>query len=433
MKPLDTDGSLRRFQIAGYVSLIAMVGVFGGWSALTVVNGAVIAPATIAAESNTKKIQHKEGGIVRKILVEDGDRVEAGQDLAILDDTETRAELGIVDSLLVENLAKRARLEAQRDDAAAIEFPAELIARRSEPSVAKIMRGQLRLFESRLAAINGKKEQLEQQIGQISDQISGLEAQIAAKQRQIALVKEELVGLQGLLKKGLVANGRVLALQREQARLEGETGELVASKAEAGSKIGETKIQILQIGEEDRAQSLADLRDAESKIAEYRERKIATAARLDRMSIKSPIAGDVYQLAIHTIGGVIAPGETLMLIVPEADELVLQAQVLPQSIDRVRMGQRARVRFPAFNSRFTPEVEAEVVQVSADTSRIDQNSPAFYAVRLRILPGQLTMLDGGKLKPGMPAEAFILTAAQTPLSYLLKPLTDQIAHAFREK
>ena len=431
MTPLNTDSSLRRFQIIGYISIVVMVGVFGGWSVLTLINSAVIASATIVAESNTKKIQHMEGGIVRKILVKDGDRVEAGIDLVILDDTDTKAELGIVESLLTENIAKRARLEAQRDNTTAIEFPIELNA--SEPEVARIMQGQKRLFESRLAAINGKLEQLNQQIDQITEQVSGLEAQITAKERQIALIKDELIDLKGLQKKGLVANSRILAMEREQANLEGGRGELIASKASAAAKIGEVKLQVLQVSEEDRAQSLSDLREAEGKIAEYRERKLAAAARLGRMSIKAPITGDIYQVAVHTIGGVISPAEVLMLIVPEADELILQAQVLPQSIDRIAVGQRANVRFPAFNARLTPEIGAEVTQISADTSRADQNSPPFYVVRLRIPAEELAKLDGKKLKTGMPAEAFIQTEAQTPITYLLKPLMDQIAHTFREQ
>lgn len=433
MKALNTDRSLRRFQIAGYVSLFAMAGIFGGWAALASIHGAVIAPATIIAESNTKRIQHKEGGIVRKILVKDGDRVEEAQDLIILDDTETKAELGIVDAMLIEEVAKRSRLEAQRDGFVSVEFPPELAARQDEADMARIMLGQLRLFKARLAGINGKKEQLNQQIGQITEQIEGMQAQVAAQERQIKLIGDELVGLHDLFKKGLVAKSRVLALEREQARIEGALGELIASKAEAASKIGETKLQILQLDEEDSTQSLTELREVEGRIAEFRERKLAAAARLSRVVIKAPLTGDVYQLAVHTIGGVIQPAETLMLIAPEADELVLQAQIAPQNIDQIEVGQAARVRFSAFNSRLTPEVGAEVTHVAADTSREDQNSPPFYAVRLRIPPEELAKLEGQKLKPGMPAEAFIQTSSRSPLSYLLRPLTDQIAHTFRER
>jgi len=433
MNPLKTDSSLRQFQIAGYLSIFVMAGIFGGWAAFASINGAVIAPATIVAESSTKKIQHKEGGIVQKILVKNGDRVEGGRILVVLDDTESKAELGIVDSLLVEEVAKRARLEAQRDGLASVEFPPELSLRRKEPDTARIMLGQLKLFAARTAGIDGKKEQLGQQIGQISEQIEGVRAQISAQERQIKLIGDELVGLHGLYEKGLVAKSRVLVMEREKARIEGELGELIAAKAGAASKIGEIKLQILQLDEEDSTQSLTELREVEGRIAEFRERKLASAARLSRMAIKAPLTGDVYQLAVHTIGGVIQPAETLMLIAPEADELVLEAHIAPQNIDQIEVGQYARVRFSAFDSRLTPEVGAEVTHVAADTSRDDENSPPSYAVRLRIPTEELAKLKGQKLRPGMPAEAFIQTSARSPLSYLLKPMVDQIAHTFRER
>ncbi len=327
---------------------------------------------------------------------------------------------------------RRARLEAQRDRASAIIFPAEVIARADEPGVAAIMAGQTKLFNARLQAIIGKKEQLNQQIGQLTEQIGGLESQKIAKEKQLTLISAELTDLKDLQSKGLVPVSRVLAMDRETARLDGERGELVASKASAEARIAEVKVQILQIDEEDLSQTLTDLREIEGKVAELKERKLAIASRLERMVIKSPITGDVYQLAVHTIGGVIGPGEPIMLIVPEADELILQAQVMPQDIDKVRPGQIAHIRFPAFNSRLTPEVAAEVTQISADTSRTDASSPPFYSVRLMISAKELAKLGSNKLKPGMPAEAFIQTEAQTPLTYFLKPLTDQFAHALRE-
>jgi HlyD family secretion protein len=432
MNPINTNSSLRRFQVFGFLSVLVMGGVVGGWATFSELNGAVIAPATIMVESYSKKIQHKEGGIVGDIRVKDGDRVEIGQALVILDNTETKSELTIIDGLLDEALAKRARLEAQRDRASAIIFPAEVIARANEPGVAAIMAGQTKLFNARLQAIIGKKEQLNQQIGQLTEQIGGLESQKVAKEKQLVLISAELTDLKDLQSKGLVPVSRVLAMDRETARLDGERGELVASKASAEARIAEVKVQILQIDEEDLSQTLTDLREIEGKVAELKERKLAIASRLERMVIKSPITGDVYQLAVHTIGGVIGPGEPIMLIVPEADELILQAQVMPQDIDQVRPGQIAHIRFPAFNSRLTPEVAAEVTQISADTSRTDASSPPFYSVRLMISAKELDKLGTNKLKPGMPAEAFIQTEAQTPLTYFLKPLTDQFAHALRE-
>ena len=432
MQPINTNSSLRRFQVVGFLSVLLMVGVVGGWANFTELNGAVIAPATIMVESYSKKVQHKEGGIVGEIRVKDGDRVEMGQALIVLDNSETKSELTIIDGLLDEALAKRARLEAQRDLASAIIFPPEVLARAGEPGVAAIMAGQTKLFNARLQAVVGKKDQLTQQIGQLTEQIGGLESQRISKEKQLNLISAELIDLKDLQSKGLVPVSRVMAMDRETARLDGERGELVASKASAEARIAEVKVQILQIDEEDLSQTLTELRDIEGKVAELKERKLAAASRLERMVIKSPITGDVYQLAVHTVGGVIGPGEPLMLIVPEADELILQAQVMPQDIAKVRTGQIAHIRFPAFNSRLTPEVAAAVTQISADTSRIDASSPPFYSVRLMISATELAKLGSNKLKPGMPAEAFIQTEAQTPMTYFLKPLTDQFAHALRE-
>ncbi|MGA7267040.1 MAG: HlyD family type I secretion periplasmic adaptor subunit [Aestuariivirga sp.] len=433
MKSLNTAKSLRRFQIAGYVSVFLAVGVLGGWSAFASIHGAVIAPATIVVESNTKRIQHRDGGIVDAILVKDGDHVEAGQDLVVLDSTDNVAELGIIDSVLSEELAKRARLEAERDEAAEVVFPEQLVSRQNDPDIAKLMIGQQKLFAAKRATIQGKVEQLKQQIGQIDEQVQGILAQADAKERQIKLIGEELVGLLDLQAKGLVPNTRVLAMQRERARLEGERGELIATKASAESRVGEVKLQILQIREETLSETLAQLRETEARIAELNERRVSIKTRLERTTIRAPISGAVYQLSVHTVGGVITPAETLMLIVPESDDLVLQAQVPPSQIDRVTLGQTARVRFSAFDTRVTPEIGAEVTHVAADVSRVDANSPPFYMVQLKIPATELALLGDNRLRPGMPAEAFIQTGARTPLSYMVKPLFDQIAHSWRER
>jgi HlyD family secretion protein len=432
MANIDTNRSLKRILAAGYASMFLVVGAGGAWAVMTKLNGAIIAPATIMAESYSKRVQHKDGGIVKDILVRDGDRVEAGQPLVILDNTETKAELGIMSALLDEALAKRARLEAQRDKLGNIEYPQELMDRANEPALAGIIAGQNKLFAARLEAITGKKNQLKQQIDQLNEQISGLVSQKASKEKQLGFIASEVKDLRDLAKKGLVPTSRVMSMDRESARLDGERGELQASRASAEAKIAEVKVQILQIDEEDLAQTLTELRDVEGKVAELRERRLSSSARLDRMVIKSPITGSVYQSTVHTVGGVITPGEAIMNVVPEADDLVLLAQVRPQDIDEVRAGQEARIRFPAFNARTTPELMAEVTQVSADVSRPDQNSQPFYTIRMTLSASEVAKLQNNKLKPGMPAEAFIQTGARSPMSYFLRPLTDQFAHALRE-
>jgi HlyD family secretion protein len=277
-----------------------------------------------------------------------------------------------------------------------------------------------------------KKSQLKEQLGQLKDQISGVVAQIDSNKKQLSLIREELVNLHSLQKQGLVPASRVSTTERESARLDGEQGQLVGSKASAEAKIGEVKLQIIQVDEDLRNQALTELRDVETKISESEQRRVTSAAKLSRMSIKAPITGTVYQMAVHTEGGVIGPGETLMMIVPEGDDLVLQAQVAPNDIDHVHLGQGARVKFTAFNTRVTPDIDAEVTQVAADTSRADAQSAPFYAIRLTISAAELKKLGDNKLKPGMSAEAFIQTEARSPFSYLVQPLVDQFSHAMRE-
>jgi HlyD family secretion protein len=429
---VNTKRSMRNTLLMGYTSIALVVGIFGGWAALTDINGAVIASATIVVESYSKRVQHRDGGLVSKIMVKDGDRVTEGQPLVVLDPTDAKAELAVIDVTLDELQIKRARLEAQRDNSGDMKLPPALEAKRNDEKTAAIVSGQLKLLQSTAESVKGKKEQLGQQIAQLNEQISGIDAQMVSKKDQSALIKQELAGLKKLEAKGLVPKSRILGMEREQSRLSGEDGELRASKAAAQSRIGEVELRSLQLEEDVRTEALTELRDTEAKIGELVERRVALSSRVNRTTINAPITGTVYQLAVHTEGGVIAGGDTLMLIVPEGDDLVLQAQVSPNDIDQVQPGQAAQVRFPSFNARLTPEIFAEVQQVAADISRADAQSPPFYAVRLVISAKELAKLGDNRLKPGMNAEAFIQTGARSPLSYLLKPLTDQFARALRE-
>ncbi|MDE2446725.1 MAG: HlyD family type I secretion periplasmic adaptor subunit [Alphaproteobacteria bacterium] len=432
MKQIDTNKSLRRTQIFGFASLAVMLGVFGTWSVLAELNGAVIASATIVAESYSKKVQHLEGGNIARILVRDGELVQAGQELVELDPTQAKAELAITDGNLSELLVKKARLEALRDNAREMVLPGPIKARANETVIADIIAGQTRLLRSIEDTVASKQSQLNEQIGQLTDQIKGIQSQIDSSLRQRELLNQETDNLRKLLKQGLVPATRIMAMDRDAARLEGEQGQLQASKGSTEAKIGEIKLQIIQVGEEMRNQALSELRDVDAKISELNGRIVVLSSRLAHMTIKAPITGTIYQLNIHTEGGVVAPGETLMMIVPQGDDLVLQAQVSPNDISHVRVGQPARIRFNAFNARTVPEIAAEVSQVAADTTRADQNSPPFYAIRLTISAKELEKLGDNKLKPGMSAEAFVQTESRSPFSYLVKPLMDQIAHAMRE-
>ncbi len=431
----QTNLSLRRLQLFGFVSMLSMVGVFGAWTYFSDINGAVIAAATIEAESYSKKVQHREGGNVLKILVKDGDIAQEGQDLVVLDPTEVQAQLGIIQGQRDEFSVKKARLDAQRDLSDQMELPPETAARAEEQNLAAVIGGQRKLLQSTLGTLAGKQDQYKAQIGQLGDQIKGYEAQLAGNKKQLNLISEETDSLRKLRAQGLVPATRVMAMDREAARISGDQGLLEANRAGSLSKIAEIKVLMLQSKEEVRNQALTELRETESKLVELQGQLITVESRLGHLTVKAPITGTVYQLAVHTEGGVIAPNETLMMILPQADDLVLQAAVTPNDISHVHVGQPAEIRFNGFDSRTTPQIMAEVTRVAADTTKPDvtrgEQLP-YYTIRLVISAKELEKLGKNKLKPGMSAEAFIQTESRSPFSYLIKPLIQQWSHAMRE-
>lgn len=433
--PGTPQQQIRQLMLAGIAITILLVGGFGGWAATSQLAGAVIAPGTIVVESNVKKVQHPTGGIVGEILVKEGGVVEAGQVVMRLDDTMTRSTLGIVRSQLDEATAREARLLAERDGAERIEFPASVTARREEKTVAAGIAGEERLFESRKRAREGQRSQLRERIAQSGEEIGGLVAQQESKERQIKFLTEELVGVTDLYKKNLVVISRLMTLERDKARIEGERGQYVAEIARARGKISETELQVIQLEQDFRTEVLKELRETQGKIAELKERLTAAEDQLKRVEIRAPQAGIVYQLSVHTVGGVIANGETVMQIVPRADSLVVEAKVAPQDIDQVSLGASGIVRIMAGNQRTTPDILGVVTQVSADLTRESpaQGGQTYYIVRLSLADDELRRLGDLRLVPGMPAEAFIQTYARTPLEYLLKPLQEQIARTFRER
>ena len=431
MVSATTLRSLRFYQFLGLAGLLVVFGSIGAWAAMSSIHGAVVASGTVVVEGHSKRIQNRDGGIVAEIRVEDGDYVEAGDLLIRLDETETRAQLAIIDAVLDEFEAKRARLAAERDGEK-VRFPATLLARRDEPNVAELLVGQERFFASRKAVLDGRKDQLNQRIDQLKQEISGITAQATSTGEQSRLIGGELDSLRPLLDDGFVSVTRIRSLEREQARLLGDAGQREAEIARAQARIGETRLEIIQLADDARSATLEELGEAESRIAELRERQLEAQTKLTRTHLRAPLAGLVHQLAMHTIGGVIGAGDTIMQIVPQADELVVEARVRAQDIDEIVEGQGAIVRFTAFNQRNTMQAMAEVMQVSADTSQETRDAPPTFAVRLRLSADELDKLGDLTLKPGMPAEVFIQTRTRTPLSYLLQPLSDQIARSFRE-
>jgi len=437
LEPNDPRSAIRNLNLIGFALVILLLGGFGTWAATTELAGAVIARGTVVVESNVKKVQHPTGGVIGEILVHDGDEVEAGQVLIRLDDTVTRSTLGVVRSQLDEYLARQARLLAERDGAANIVFPDELTGRSREQSVAAAMAGEEKLFEARRSAQNGERAQLRERIDQSKEEIRGLSAQQTSKETEVNYINQELTGVTELYAKNLVSISRLNTLQRDKARLEGEQGQYVAEIARARGKISETELQVIQLDQNFRTDVLKDLRETEGKIAELRERVTAAQDQLKRVDIRAPQSGIVNQLSVHTVGGVISPGETIMQIVPRADALVVDAKVAPQDIDQVTLGAKGIVRIMAGDQRTIPDLNGRLTLVSADLARDppvgQQESAPYYLVRVSLPADEAKRLGDIKLIPGMPAEVFIQTYARTPLQYLLKPLRDQMARTFRER
>jgi HlyD family secretion protein len=423
--------SIRRHLVLGLAGIFMLVGVMGGWAATTQFTGAVITPGVLVVASDVKKVQHPTGGVVAELNVRDGDQVKEGDVLIRLDDTVTRANLAIVVKSQQQLAARQARLEAERDDAASVVYPDTLAALSGDPEVARLMSGETRLFELRRTAREGQKAQLRERVSQLREEMLGVTAQVDAKAREIELIEQELVGVRELWKKKLTQIQRVNALERDAARLEGERGALVASMAEAKGRVSEIELQIIQIDQDLRSEVASELRDIQAKTAELVERQVGAEDQLKRIDIRAPKAGRVHQLAVHTVGGVIPAGDTLMLIVPTADALTVEVKIAPQDIDQVHVGQAAALRFSAFDQRTTPEIDGRVSLVAADLTSDQRTGASYYTGRITISPGEMSHLGQLVLAPGMPVEAFIQTGERTVLSYLTKPLSDHMRRSFR--
>jgi HlyD family secretion protein len=425
--------SIRQHLLVGFSAMALAAGGVGGWAATTELSGAVIAPSLFVVDTNVKKVQHPTGGIVGELNVRDGDLVRAGDILVRLDETQTRAALAIVSNSLDELAARQARLEAERDSLETIAFPPELAGRAGDPHVGRLIGGERKLFDLRRTARDGQKAQLRERIAQLQEEVRGLVAQGISKVREIELIRKELEGVRELWAKNLVSIQRVTELERTAARLDGERGEIVANQAKAKGRASEIELQIIQIDQDLRSEVAKELREIQAKSAELAERKVAAHDQLKRIDIRAPQGGVVHQLAVHTVGGVVGPGETLMLVVPQSDELRVEVRIAPQDIDQIRLGQPATLRLSAFNQRTTPELNGEVSRISADLTQDQKTGAAFYTVRIGLSEREIARLGALRLVPGMPVEAFIQTGERTVLSYLLKPLTDHVAKAFREE
>ena len=430
----DKTWSARGPLILGFVGLLALIGGFGTWAAVSQIAGAVVAPGRIEVDRNRQIVQHPDGGVVSEILVEEGDEVKEGQVLIRLDSKLLSSDLVITEGQLFELMARRGRLEAERDSSNNLVFDEELLkAAQGRPEVAELVDGQRRLFEARSESIQRETEQLEKRRGQIENQIEGIEAQQGSLARQLDLIQVELNNQQSLLDRGLAQAGTVLNLQRTSANLDGTLGELTASKAEAEGRITEIDIEVLKLGTAQREQAITQLRDLQYRDLELEEERRSILERLSRLDISAAVSGVVYGLQVHALRSVIRPADPVLYLIPQDRPLVIAARVEPIHIDKLFVGQDVTLRFSAFDQRQTPELFGKVTKVSADAFEDNNGQHSFYRAELALDEGQIERLpEGAVLIPGMPVEAFIRTDDRTPLAYLVKPLVDYFIKAFRE-
>ena len=420
--------------LIGFLALLLLVGGFGTWAVMANISGAVVASGQIEVDQNRQVVQHPDGGVIAAIEVQEGDLVDKGDILIRLDPTNLTSELVVVEGQLFELMARRGRLEAERDEAKVITFDPELIkAAGTSVDAKKLMQGQQRLFEARQDSMAQEIAQMQKQRGQISDQIKGIVAQQDALETQLELINEELENQQTLLDRGLAQASRVLSLQREDARLRGTMGELTATKAQAEGRITEIDIGILKYGTKRREEAITRLRDLQFRELELTEKRSALKERLSRLDIRAPLAGVVYGMQFFAPRSVIRPAEPVLYLVPQDRPLVIAARVQNINIDQIFVGQEVILRFPAFDSRTTPELTGKVVKVSADAFTDERTGINYYRSEIMLLDGETKKLpEGAVLIPGMPVQAFIRTNDRTPLAYLVKPFTDYFAKAFRE-
>jgi HlyD family secretion protein len=425
--------SIRLHVIVGLSVVALLAGGLGTWASTQEISGALIAPGQIVVESNVKKVQHPTGGVVGEVRAHDGDVVKAGDIVVRLDDTVTKASLAIVVKNLDALMARSARLEAEQRGLDGIIFPQELLERSNDPDVYNLMKSEIKLFDVRVNGRAGQKAQLRERITQLNEEIAGLSAQEKAKDQEIALVEKELDGVRQLYDQHLVQISRMTTLERDAARLNGERAQYIASRAQAKGKIAETELQVIQVDKDVVSEVSKDLREAKDKIGEFVERKVTAEDQLRRIDIRAPQDGVVEQSNVHTVGGVITAGDTVMLIVPQSDDLQVEAKVNPHDIDKLQVGQKTLLRLSAFNQRTTPELNGVVSRVSPDVTTEQRTGQSYYTIRVSMPPEEIARLGDAKLIPGMPAEAFVQTGDRTMLSYLMKPLHDQLMRAFREK
>ena len=422
-------------RIATLTSVVFFAG-FGIWSALAPLTGAAVAHGFIGVENKRQTIQHLEGGIIERIVAREGDRVEAGDLLVRLDDTVPKSTYDLLEGQYVDLIVERARLEAEQVEAEVIEWPDLLAVVSDRARVTRAMRVQQELFQARREALASRASLLNAGIRQLEEQIRGLDAQEAATQRQRGLVRKETAAVEQLVEQGLQSRPRLYALQRTSAQMDGALGDIASQKAQARLSIGKSRLELLDLKTQTRNQVVGDLRDLSARIADMQPRLRAARDKLNRLELRAPMAGTVVGMQFHTEGGVIGPGAPVLDLVPTDAPYVIEARLSPQDIDVVRAGLPAEVRLIAFSSRITPTLPGRVVHVSADSLLDRKSEQSYYEIKVEIEVDPLLLkqhnVDLDKLYPGMPVEVMLVTGQRTLLDYILQPVTDMFARAFRE-
>lgn len=424
----------RKTTIFGLATCALLVFGFGGWAVSAKLSGAVVTQGKVVVATDLKAVQHPDGGIVADIRVGNGDRVQAGDVVLTLDDKLLKANRVLVDDQLVALEARLARLNAERQDLGKLASSDELDNRSDEAKVADATAAQQAVMETRRTSLEGQVAAYEEQITQFQQEVSGLETQRASANEQIDFIEHELKGLEVLFEKGLTPETRITALKRERSGLNGSVGSLTSQIAVTRGKISETRLAILQLEKSFQEQVTNEISAIVPELAQLKERRATSDLMLSRVDIRAPADGFVHELAIHTVGGVIQPGETLMRIVPEADKLVVSAAVMPQDINKVAKGNPASLVIGAFDQKVVPRLEGTVSFISADLKTDQASGMSFYEVRVDLDESAANLLSGRELTllPGMPSEVFIQTGERTMAEYLLDPLTKQLRKTFRE-
>lgn len=419
--------------IVGVIALLTLVGGFGTWSVMSNIAGAIIATGRIELDQNRQIIQHPDGGVVSEVHVGEGDRIESGETLITLNATRLQSELNIVEGQLFELIARSGRLIAERDGTSSLSFDPLLVETAKErPQLKELMDGQERLFQTRIFSGRQAVEQLQKQKAQIASQITGIVAQQNALEQQLELLSQELTDQQDLLDRGLAQASRVLGLQREEARLRGQVGELTAGVAESEGRITEIELEILRLETQRKEEAITQLRDVQFREFELRENRLDLQDRLSRLVITSPVTGVIFGLTVFAERTVIQPAEALLYIVPQDRPLVITGEIDPIHIDEVFQGQDVTLRFSTFDARTTPEVFGFVSNISGDVFTDEVNGRRFYRVEMTLNEGEMDRLGDVELLPGMPVDGFIQTHSRTPMAYLVQPLADYFNKAFRE-